>query len=51
VGDIFSQEHKKASFILNKGAVCLKPITTAQIGATKHDTTARIFTTEDLRHK
>jgi hypothetical protein len=42
------QEHK-ASFTLNKGAVCSKPITTTQIGTTKHDVPVRIFTTEDLR--
>jgi hypothetical protein len=42
-----SQEHK-ASFTLNKDAVCSKPITTAQTDTTKYEATVRIFTTEDL---
>jgi len=46
--DNSSSQEQKASFTLNKCAVCSKPITTAQIGTTKHDATVRIFTTEDL---
>lgn len=47
VANSSSQAHK-ASFNLNKGAVCLRPITTTQTGTAKRDVTLWIFTTEDL---